>query len=229
VTNLLKAEDISVGYETDVVRNLTIEVNPGELIALLGPNGAGKTTTLLSLAGALPLRSGRLVWEGAQTKAPLHKRARNGLSLVTDDRALFRRLSVRDNLLVGKCDVDYALHIFPELIPLAERKVGLLSGGEQQMLTLARALARRPKLLLFDELSLGLAPLRVRQLLAALADVVANEGVAAIVVEQHVDQILRVASRAYVLSQGSLALSGAAGWVRSQSAELQKAYLSSVF
>ena len=226
---LLRSESVSVGYDTDVVTDLTIEVFPGELVALLGPNGAGKTTTLLSLAGALPLRSGSLFWDGEPVKLPLHKRVRKGLALVTDDRALFVRLTVMDNLLVGRCDVDYALSIFPELVPLVRRRVGLLSGGEQQMLTMARAIARRPKLLLFDELSLGLAPMAVRRLLAAVSDAVVRDGLAAIIVEQHVDQILQIASRAYVLSQGQMVLSGTGEWMRSQTEELERAYLSSVF
>lgn len=226
---LLKTESMSAGYGSGpVIREIDLEVRPGELVALLGANGAGKTTTLLSIAGAVQLTGGRVLWEGRHLDEPLHKRARRGLALVTDDRALFMRMSVMDNLLVGRCDVEAAFALFPELKALAGRKAGLLSGGEQQMLTLARALARRPKLLLFDELSLGLAPLAVQRLFAALRAAVNDHVVlGALVVEQHVTQILRVATRAYVMSQGSIVLSGSAKEVTEHWADVQKAYLSS--
>jgi ABC-type branched-subunit amino acid transport system ATPase component len=225
---LFRVEGISAGYGSGpVVTDLNLEIHQGELVALLGPNGAGKSTALLAMSGAIPVSSGKLFWDGVIVDEPLYKRARRGLSLVTDDRALFMRMSVMDNLLVGRCDTKYAFEIFPELVPLTHRRVGLLSGGEQQMLTMARALARRPKLLLFDELSLGLAPLAVQRLMAALLAAVESEGVAALVVEQHVEQILRVSSRAYVMSRGRVVLSGGAQEVRSRWQDLQKAYLSS--
>jgi ABC-type branched-subunit amino acid transport system ATPase component len=223
---LLSAEGLSAGYGSGpVIRDIDLEIRPGELVALIGANGAGKSTTLLALAGALKPTSGRLLWEGSPLDEPLHKRARRGLALVTDDRALFMRLSVMDNLLVGRCDVDQAFVIFPELRPLATRKAGLLSGGEQQMLTLARAIARHPKVLLFDELSLGLAPLAVQRLFAALQDAVKTLGIGALVVEQHVTQILKVASRAYVMSRGEIVLCGTAREVLERRDEIQSAYI----
>jgi branched-chain amino acid transport system ATP-binding protein len=199
---ILRAENLSAGYGAGpVITGVDVEVAPGELVALLGPNGAGKTTALLAMAGAVPLSAGRLLWDGTPVNEPLHKRARRGMAVITDDRAIFMRLSVMDNLLIGRCDVERAFALFPELRPLAGRKAGLLSGGEQQMLTMARAVARGPRLLLFDELSLGLAPLAVQRILGALRAAV-DSGMGALIVEQHVMQILQVASRAYVMSRG---------------------------
>lgn len=224
---LLKAEGVSAGYGSGpVIREIDLEVWPGELVALVGANGAGKTTALLSIAGAVQLNGGRILWEGSPLNEPLHKRARRGLALVTDDRALFMRMSVMDNLRVGRCDVERAFDLFPELKPLAGRRAGLLSGGEQQMLTLARAVARRPKLLLFDELSLGLAPLAVQRLFVALREAVEAHAIGALVVEQHVTQILRVATRAYVMSRGRIVLSGSPNEVMEHWADVQTAYLS---
>jgi branched-chain amino acid transport system ATP-binding protein len=225
---LLTAEGVWAGYGSGpVIREIDLEVRPGELVALVGANGAGKTTTLLTLAGAVPMSSGRLLWEGRPITDALHKRARKGLALVTDDRALFMRMSVMDNLLVGRCDVERAFALFPELRPLAGRNAGLLSGGEQQMLAMARALARQPKLLLFDELSLGLAPLAVQRLFTALRDAVDTMGIAAVVVEQHVTQILKVASRAYVMSRGQIVMSGTAHEISERWGDVKGAYLSS--
>ncbi len=114
---LLRAEKVSAGYGSGpVIREIDVEVRQGELVALLGANGAGKTTALLAIAGAVPISAGRMLWEGSLLDEPLHKRARRGLALITDDRALFMRLSVMDNLLVGRCDVERAFALFPELL-----------------------------------------------------------------------------------------------------------------
>ena len=138
------------------------------MVALLGANGAGKTTTLLTLAGELPPLQGQVAFDGIVTKAPLYKRARNGLTFVTEEKSVFMGLSTRDNLRVAGVDMDEALTLFPELERRLHVRGGLLSGGEQQMLTLARALARKPRVLLADELSMGLAPLVVKRLLEAV-------------------------------------------------------------
>ena len=205
---LLVAKGVSAGYHGHpIVHDLDLVVHEGEVVVLLGPNGAGKTTTLLTLSGDLPHLSGEVVFDGKPTSAPLHRRAHAGLSFVTEERSVFMRLSVAENLRVGRTDVGRALELFPELKPLMRRRAGLLSGGEQQMLSLARALAREPKLLLIDELSLGLAPLVVQRLL-------------------EVKQALRVADHVLVMQRGQIVLRGATAEVAGRVEELESAYLS---
>jgi branched-chain amino acid transport system ATP-binding protein len=195
-------------------------------VALLGANGAGKTTTIMTLAGELPPRAGKVVWQGAPTSASLHKRARSGLGLVTEQRAVLTRLTVAENLRVSRCDVGRALTVFPELREHLNRKVGLLSGGQQQMLAVARCLARDTTLLLADELSLGLAPVVVERLLAAVR-AAADQGVGVLLVEQHVHQALGVADRVYVMRRGAIVLEGRAEDMRDRLEEVQASYLSS--
>lgn len=155
---LIEARALSAGYGSQaVVRDLDLVVRPGEVVALLGPNGAGKTTTLRALSGELAPMDGEVRWLGDPGRAPLHRRARQGLAYV-GERAVFTRLDTADNLRVGRVPARQALELFPELGKRLKTGAGMLSGGEQQMLSLARALCRDPKLLLADELSLGLAP-----------------------------------------------------------------------
>jgi len=223
---VLSADRISAGYHGHpIVRNLSLTVRPGEIVALLGPNGAGKTTTLLTLAGALPLLGGSIEFRGRRTSAPLYKRARHGLSLITEERSIYPSLTTLENLRVGRCSVDRARALFPELESLMRRKAGLLSGGEQQMLSLARALAREPRLLLADELSLGLAPLIVKRLHHVLRAVADENGVGVLLVEQHVRQALSIADNAYVLRRGELVLEGAADEVAGRIELLEESYL----
>jgi len=223
---LVEAEGLAAGYgSVVVVRDLDLRVRAGEVVALLGPNGAGKSTTLLTLSGALPPLGGAVRWNGAATKAALHARARQGLGLVTEERSVFMRLTARENLRVGCRDIAPALELFPELKPRLDVKAGLLSGGEQQMLTLARALARRPSLLLADELSLGLAPLVVNRLLSAVREA-ADDGVGVLLVEQHVSKVLDIADRVYVLRRGRVELAGKADELRGRLAEIESSYLS---
>lgn len=223
---LLEARGISSGYNGHpVINGLDLEVGAGEVVALLGPNGAGKTTTLMTLAGALRPLSGELYFQGRQTAAPLHRRTHDGLALVSEERSVFFKLTTAENLKLGRCDVDEALALFPELVPLLGRRAGLLSGGEQQMLTLARALARKPLLLLADELSLGLAPRIVARLLAAVRSAADERGVGVLLVEQHVKQVLRVADRALVMRGGEIVLRGTVAEIESG---LENVYLSSV-
>jgi ABC-type branched-subunit amino acid transport system ATPase component len=206
---LIEARGIDAGYHGHpIVRNLNLKVDAGEVVALLGPNGAGKTTTILTLAGDLRPLAGEILVDGKPTLAPLNRRAKAGTGLVTEERSVFMRLSAQDNLKVGRCDVDEALRLFPELEPLLKRTAGLLSGGEQQILSLARALARSPRLLLADELSLGLAPMVVGRLLRAVREAADTTGVGALLVEQHVKQALKVADRVYVMRSGEIVLSG---------------------
>ena len=222
---LLEARGLCSGYAgVEIVRDVNLEVRPGEVVALLGANGAGKTTTLLTLAGELNALGGEVLLKGRRATAPLHKRARNGMALVTEERSVFPKLTTRQNLAVGRADIDNATTLFPELAPLMSRRAGLLSGGEQQMLTLGRALARQPDLLLADELSLGLAPKTVGRLLRAVR-VAADGGVGALLVEQHVHRVLDIADRVYLLHQGQIRFTGTATEARASIDEIQAAYL----
>jgi branched-chain amino acid transport system ATP-binding protein len=216
---------MTVGYgPTPVVRDLDIVVRAGEVVALLGVNGAGKTTTVRALAGELRPISGEVWFRGARTNAPLHQRAKGGLRLITEERSVFMGLSVADNLRLGGQERENCLEIFPELRALLARKAGLLSGGEQQMLTLARSLAANPVVLLADELSLGLAPLVVERLLATVR-AAGDRGTGVLLVEQHVRDALDVADRAYVLNHGEVALEGPTSELRGRIEEIEETYL----
>ena len=226
--SLLVAENLSAGYDGQpIVRHLDLTVDQGEVVALLGANGAGKTTSMLSLAGELEPLGGTITFDGDSKQRPLHLRARRGLAFVTEERSVLMTMTVAENLRLGRCDVEYALHLFPELAQLTSRLAGLLSGGEQQILTLARALARRPKLLLADELSLGLAPLVVERLLRAVRSAASEEGMAVLLVEQHVSEVLQIADRAYVMRRGEVVLSGSAADVRDRVSDVEASYIAS--
>lgn len=222
---VIEARGLSVGYGViPVVRELDLCVSPGEIVALLGVNGAGKTTTVRALAGELKPTAGEVWFNGAPTTAPLHKRAKDGLRYITEERSVFMGLSTADNLRLGGQDPEASLALFPELRKLLNRRAGLLSGGEQQMLTLARALGGSPKVLLVDELSLGLAPLVFERLLTAVR-AAADRGTAVVLVEQHIRQALEVADRAYVLNRGRVALAGDASDLLGRIDEIEQTYL----
>ena len=219
---------LSAGYGPQaVINDITLEVHAGEVVALLGPNGAGKTTTLLALSGELPPLKGEVRLDGVVAKTPLYKRARNGLTFVTEEKSVFMGMNTRDNLRVGGVDLADALALFPELEAKLDTRGGLLSGGEQQMLTLARALSRKPRLLLADELSMGLAPLVVKRLLEAVRGAADRQGTAVLLVEQHVRKALRYADRVYVMRRGRIELTGTAEDMRSRIDEIEEQYLSS--
>ncbi|MBV9594774.1 MAG: ATP-binding cassette domain-containing protein, partial [Actinobacteria bacterium] len=182
---------------------------------------------MLTLAGELPASSGEIHLHGKLTKAPLHVRARQHLSFVPEERSVFRGLSTRDNLRVGSCDMDYALNLFPELEKRINVRAGLLSGGEQQMLTLARALGRKPKVLLADELSLGLAPLIVLRLLEAVRSAANEQQTGVVLVEQHVRKVLKFADRVYVMRRGRIVLEGEAADLINRISDIEDQYLSS--
>ncbi len=209
---MLAAKDMAVGYfEHPVVRGVELEVRPGEVIALLGANRAGKTTTLLGLAGAIQPLEGQVYWMGEKLnrRVPLHKRAAQGLGFLTDERAVFMQLSVSENLRVDRnCDAAHVLRLFPELSEHMSRRAGLLSGGQQQMLGLGRALARHPKVLLIDEMSLGLAPGIVTRLMEVVRNAADEDGIGVVLVEQHVQEALKIADRVCVVAGGRMTLSG---------------------
>jgi len=226
---LIEAVGLSAGYGSmAVVHGLDLTVHPGEIVVLLGPNGAGKTTTVLTLSGELKPLGGAVHWRGDPRTVPLYRRARRGLGLVTEERSVFMQMTTRDNLMVGGGDVNRALAIFPELEQRLRVKAGNLSGGEQQMLSLARALAREPKLLLVDELSLGLAPLIVNRLLSAVREAAASTGVGVLLVEQHVRKALDVADRVYIMRRGRIESSGTVSEVAARTADIEASYLSVV-
>ena len=223
---LIEAEGLSAGYgKMAVVRGGDLHVSAGEVVALIGANGAGKTTTLLTLAGELAPLAGEVRFLGRPTTAPMHVRCRNGMGYVTEERSVIMDLSVADNLKLAGVRPGRAFEHFPALERCMDRRAGLCSGGEQQMISLARALGREPKLLLADELSLGLAPLIVANLLRAVRTAADERGVGVLLVEQHVRQALRIADRAYLMQRGRIALSGTADELLGHLDRVESSYL----
>ena len=214
-----------------MVRDLTLEVRAGEVVALLGPNGAGKTTTLSTIAGLLPCIGGAVWLDGEDIEGvPAHKLARRGVSLVPEGRALFFGMTVREHLKLAETKGSLRRDELIEMLPGAAASAstarpGVLSGGEQQMLAVGRALVSAPRVLLVDEMSLGLAPVIVERLLPVLRRVAEDLGAGVLFVEQHVSLALEVADRAYVLSHGRLVLEGAAKDLRGRRDLLRSSYL----
>ena len=228
---MLAITGLSAGYDgAAVVRGLDIEVGAGEVVALLGPNGAGKTTTLRAVSGIVHPLAGtiRLRGDDLARRSPT-SRARLGIAHVPEGRGVFFGLTVAEHLRLGypgeRLDADVAYDYFPTLARLKERRVGLLSGGEQQMLALGRALARRPGLLLLDELSLGLAPIIVESLLPIVSTFAKESGCAVLLVEQHIHLALGVADRGYILSHGEVVLHKPAAELRADHHLILSGYL----
>ena len=227
----LEIAGLSCGYDgAAVVRGADITVAPGEIVALLGPNGAGKTTILRTISGIVRPMAGtvRVLGEDVSRIAP-NRIARRGVSHVAEGRTVFFGLTVAEHFRLGgrreRMDSEHAYGYFPALRELRERRVGLLSGGEQQMLALAVGLARRPKLLLVDELSLGLAPVVVKRMLPVLRRYVSETGASVLLVEQHVELALEIADTAVALSHGDVVFKGAAADLRHDRRLLLASYL----
>jgi branched-chain amino acid transport system ATP-binding protein len=215
---LLLVENLEAGYgPINVLHRLSLTVNRGEIVAMIGANGAGKTTTLMSISGVVKARAGKIAFDGRDlVGTPAHQIVRLGLSQSPEGRKIFPRLTVRENLEMGAftrtdadgvtADIEKAYKMFPILEKRHSQAGGLLSGGEQQMLAIARALMARPKLLLLDEPSLGLAPQIVVQIFDVIRDL-NRQGVSVLLVEQNARMALKVAHRGYVLETGRITFS----------------------
>jgi branched-chain amino acid transport system ATP-binding protein len=236
VTALLAAESLELAYgQVPACRDISLSVEEGEIVTLIGANGAGKTTTLRAIAGALKPRSGTIRFDGRDVTAlPSHERARLGIALVPEGRHVFPFLTVRENLELGGFKyrkqrarvrrlVDAMFDMFPRLRERAAQNAGTLSGGEQQMLALARAMMSEPRLLCLDEPSLGLAPLVVRDIFRTIASINAA-GTGVLLVEQNARYALDTASRGYVLQTGSIITSGSCAALQ-EDARVKEAYL----
>jgi branched-chain amino acid transport system ATP-binding protein len=216
---MLTLEKISAGYgPIAVLKSVDLVADAGKIVTLIGANGAGKTTLLMTICGRPRARSGRILFEGENiTHIPTHHLVRYGIAHVPEGRRIFPRMSVRENLQMGSVtadpahfadDLDFVLTLFPRLKERLDQRGGTLSGGEQQMLAIGRGLMCRPRLLLLDEPSLGLAPLIVRQVFDIIRDINREKKTTILLVEQNAFQALSLADRAYVMVNGTITLSG---------------------
>jgi branched-chain amino acid transport system ATP-binding protein len=232
---LLALEHVTSGYGPVVaVRDVSLEVYPGEIVALLGANGAGKSTTLMTIAGLVRASAGSVIFDGQEVQRLRPEDiVRRGIAVAPEGRRIFSHLTVTENLRLGAAtrrdkdriaaDMDTQFSMFPVLRERQKQLAGTLSGGEQQMLALARALMSRPKLMLLDEPSLGLAPRLVAQIFELLAQL-PKSGMTVLLVEQNVRLALDVASRGYVLASGEVQVAGSSGELRTE-VDLEKVYL----
>ncbi len=232
---MLRVEDINVYYGAiHAIKGISLEVNDGEIVALIGSNGAGKSTTLRTISGLMKPKTGRIMYDGEDiTGVPAHKIVGKGLCQVPEGRHVFANLTVLENLELGAYlrtdkegiakDMEMVFEKFPRLLERKNQLSGTLSGGEQQMLAMARALMSRPKLLLLDEPSMGLAPLLIKEIFNIIKEINAG-GTTVLLVEQNANMALSIADKAYVLETGRITLSGTAAELAS-SEEVRKAYL----
>lgn len=232
---LLEVKNLEVSYGViRALKSISFHVNEGEIVSLIGANGAGKTTTMQSIMGLIPIKSGSVVYDGKDiTKTPGHKLIPLGMSQVPEGRRVFQELTVYENLLLGaytkkdkaqiKADIDDICTMFPRLGERRKQVAGTLSGGEQQMLAMGRAMMSHPKLLMLDEPSMGLSPLLVDQVFDIIKGF-HKQGVTVLLVEQNAKKALSIADRAYVLETGSITLEGKASELLDND-DIKKAYL----
>ena len=232
---MLEVKDLEVYYGVIcALKGISFEVNEGEIVSLIGANGAGKTTTMQSVVGLIPKKSGSVIFDGKDiTKTPCHKIVHLGMTQVPEGRRIFQELSVYENLLMGafsqkdkstfKQDIEEIYERFPRLAERRNQIAGTLSGGEQQMLAMGRALMSHPKLLMLDEPSMGLSPLLVDQVFEIIKDI-NKAGTTVLLVEQNAGKALAISDRTYVLETGQIVLSGTGAELAS-SEEVRKAYL----
>lgn len=232
---LLSVEGVETYYGKIVaLRGVDVEVMPGEIVTLIGANGAGKSTLMMTICGNPQARSGRIVYDGVDvTQMPTHQIMRLGIAQAPEGRRIFPRMTVLENLQMGASlvapehfdrDLERVYTLFPRLKERSGQRGGTLSGGEQQMLAIARALMGRPKLLLLDEPSLGLAPLIVKQIFEVIRELNRNEGLTVFLVEQNAFHALKLAHRGYVMVNGRITMSGS-GRELLQREEVRAAYL----
>ena len=232
---MLEIKDLYVRYGMiEAIKGISFEVRDGEIVTLIGSNGAGKTTTMHAISGLLKPASGSIKLDGVElTKTANHKIVSMGLAQVPEGRRVFAQQTVEENLLLGSYarkdkdgiqkDLDHVYQLFPRLLERKKQPAGTLSGGEQQMLAMARALMSRPKILLMDEPSMGLSPLLVKEIFRIIQDI-NKEGTTILLVEQNAKMAHAIADRAYVLETGKITLEGT-GEELSASEEVRKAYL----
>lgn len=232
---MLEVKDLQVYYGViQALKGISFEVNEGEIVTLIGANGAGKTTTMQSIMGLIPIKSGSVTYEGKNiNKVPTHKIVQLGMTQVPEGRRIFQELSVYDNLVMGaftkkdqkqvKETLDEIYTRFPRLHERKSQIAGTLSGGEQQMLAMGRALMSKPEIVLMDEPSMGLSPLLVKEIFAIIEEL-HKAGTTILLVEQNAKMALGVADRAYVLETGSIAMSGKASEML-ENDDIKKAYL----
>ncbi|HID70209.1 MAG TPA: ABC transporter ATP-binding protein [Desulfobacterales bacterium] len=233
---MLELRNVNAAYgNIQVLHNIDLTINSGEIITLIGANGAGKSTTLMAISGIVPVRSGKIMFEGE----PIHKLSpeklvAKGICQVPEGRHIFPELTVMENLDMGaflrndtngiKEDLDYVFSLFPILADRRSQDGGTLSGGEQQMLAMSRALMARPKLLLLDEPSMGLAPLVIKQIFEIVRKINKEQNTTIFLVEQNANQALHIADRGYVIENGNIIISDSAENLL-QNQDIQKAYL----
>ena len=234
--SLLEVRDLHVNYGAiGVLHGISLRVAAGEIVTLIGANGAGKSTTLRTLSGLVRARSGTVLFEGQPiTNAPPHEIVRLGLGHVPEGRMIFANLTVHENLLMGAYlqrdrdaiarELDYVFKLFPRLQEREAQIAGTLSGGEQQMLAIGRALMGRPRFLMLDEPSLGIAPLLVKAIFAKIAEINRERGITVLLVEQNANLALEVAHRGYVMETGRLLLEDTSARLR-QNPQVKAAYL----